>query len=140
LAGKLLSPSPHGDSAIDESFQSAVELDPLLDNPPIRPRNARLSTAAQAHQTWLHQKSSRWHSVLAGAVAGGVAISFETLSRRKVIAQQLFVRRVIHHTLWGRKLNIVFSRYSGLQGSYNAYSEKRGFRIPHGDVVVFALS
>jgi len=29
---------------------------------------------------------------------------------------------------------------SGLQGSYNAYSEKRGFRVPHGDVVVFALS
>ena len=32
------------------------------------------------------------------------------------------------------------SRYSGLQGSYNAYSDKRGFRVPHGDVVVFALS
>jgi hypothetical protein len=29
---------------------------------------------------------------------------------------------------------------SGLQGSYNAYSEKRGFRVPHGDVLVFALS
>ena len=28
----------------------------------------------------------------------------------------------------------------GLQGSYNAYSEKRGFRIPHGDVVVFVLA
>ncbi len=29
---------------------------------------------------------------------------------------------------------------SGLQGSYNAYSEKRGFRIPHGEVLVFALA
>jgi hypothetical protein len=98
LAGKPLSPSPHDGSAIDESFQPAAEPDPLFDNPPIRPRNARLSTAAQAHQTWLRKKSARWHSVLAGAVAGGVAISFETPSRWKIIAQQLFVRRVIHHT------------------------------------------
>lgn len=29
---------------------------------------------------------------------------------------------------------------SGLQGSYNAYSEKRGFHIPHGDVIVFVLA
>lgn len=29
---------------------------------------------------------------------------------------------------------------SGLQGSYNAYSEKRGFRIPYGEVLVFALA
>ena len=29
---------------------------------------------------------------------------------------------------------------SGLQGSYNAYSEKRGFHIPHGDVLVFSLA
>jgi len=57
---------------------------------------------------------------VAGAVAGGIAISLENPSRRKVIAQQLFVR--------------------GLQGSYNAYSEKRGFRVPHGDVLVFALA
>jgi hypothetical protein len=57
---------------------------------------------------------------VAGAVAGGVSISLESPSRRKVIAQQLFVR--------------------GLQGSYNAYSEKRGFRVPHGDVLVFVLA
>ena len=127
LAGKLLPPSPHDGSAIDESFQSPVESDPLLDNPPIRSRNARLSTTAQAHQTWLRQRSARWHSVVAGAVAGGVAISFETLSRRKIIAQQLFVRRVIHHTTWSRKLTTVFSQYSGVQRSCNAYSEKCGF-------------
>ena len=38
------------------------------------------------------------------------------------------------------KLKTQRLRYSGLQGSYNAYSEKRGFRVPHGDVLVFALS
>ena len=27
-----------------------------------------------------------------------------------------------------------------MQGSYNAYSEKRGFHIPHGEVMVFALA
>ncbi|KAH9987788.1 hypothetical protein BJV77DRAFT_1024182, partial [Russula vinacea] len=78
-----------------------------------------VSFAAQAHQTWLLKRSARWHSIVAGAVAGGVAISFESLSRRKVIAQQYLF---------------------GLQGSYNAYSEKRGFRVPHGDVLVFVFS
>jgi hypothetical protein len=68
----------------------------------------------------VRKKTRRWHSVLAGAVAGAVAISFEKRSRQVVIAQQLFVR--------------------GLQGSYNAFSEKRGFRIPHGEVLVFALA
>jgi hypothetical protein len=140
LAGKLLPPTPHDDSAIDESFQFPVESDPLLDNPPIRSRNARLSTTAQAHQTWLRQRSARWHSVVAGAVAGGVAISFETLLRQKIIMQQLFIWQVIHHTTWSRKLNTVFSQYSSLQGSYNAYSEKCRFHVPHGDIVVFALS
>jgi hypothetical protein len=53
---------------------------------------ARLSSAAQAHQTWLHMRSARWHSIVAGALAGAVAISFENRPRRKVIAQQLFVR------------------------------------------------
>jgi hypothetical protein len=77
----------------------------LLENPPIRSRRARLSSTAQAHQTWLRQRSARWHSVVAGAVAGGVAISFERLSRQKVIAQQLFVRRVIRHASRSWKLN-----------------------------------
>lgn len=57
-------------------------------------RTARLSSAAKAHRAWLRRRSARWHSIVAGAVAGGVAISFESFSRRKVIAQQLFVRRV----------------------------------------------
>ncbi|KAH9985217.1 hypothetical protein BJV74DRAFT_886347 [Russula compacta] len=83
-------------------------------------REARLSSSAQVHQSWVRKKTRRWHSVLAGAVAGAVAVSFEKRSRQKIISQQLFVR--------------------GLQGSYNAYSEKHGFRIPHGEVLVFALA
>ncbi|KAH9009151.1 hypothetical protein EDB85DRAFT_1903359 [Lactarius pseudohatsudake] len=59
-----------------------------------------------------------------GFAEGGIAISFENPSRRNSIAQQLFIRQVP----------------LGLQGSYNAYSEKHGFRVPHGDVLVFALS
>jgi len=83
-------------------------------------REARLSPSAQVHQSWVRKKTRRWHSVLAGAVAGAVAISFEKRSRRRIFGQQLFVR--------------------GLQGSYNSYSEKSGFCIPHGEVVAFALA
>ncbi|KAI0306867.1 hypothetical protein B0F90DRAFT_1807613 [Multifurca ochricompacta] len=83
-------------------------------------REARLSSSARVHQIWMRKKTRRWHSVFAGAVAGAIAISFEKSSRQIVIAQQLFVR--------------------GLQGSYNAYSERHGLRIPHGEVLVFALA
>ncbi|KAJ3555565.1 hypothetical protein NP233_g12179 [Leucocoprinus birnbaumii] len=62
----------------------------------------------------------RWHAALAGAVAGGLAISWEKRSRRGLIAQQLFVR--------------------GLQGSYNSYTTRKGIRVPHGDVLVFTLA
>ena len=57
-------------------------------------REARLSSSAQVHQIWARRKTRRWHSVLAGAIAGVIAISFEKRSRRNVIAQQLFVRHV----------------------------------------------
>ena len=57
-------------------------------------REARLSSSAQVHQSWVLRKTRRWHSVLAGAIAGVVAISFEKRSRQSVIAQQLFVRYV----------------------------------------------
>jgi hypothetical protein len=83
------SPSQFGGSATCNS-----EPDPPEDGIVVGKRTARLSSAAQAHQTWLRKRSARWHSIVAGAVAGGVAISFESLSRRKVIAQQLFVRQV----------------------------------------------
>jgi hypothetical protein len=90
------SPSP---SQFGGSETSSSEFDPPQDNILIRKRTARLSSAAQAHQTWLRKRSARWHSIVAGAVAGGVAISFESLSRRKVIAQQLFVRRVTRYPI-----------------------------------------
>lgn len=121
LTKKLCSSSDFdaADSAVDDSsplmYDSPIEITPAKEKGKVR-----LSFVAQAHQTWLSRRSARWHSIVAGAVAGGIAISLENPSRRKVIAQQLFVR--------------------GLQGSYNAYSEKRGFRVPHGDVLVFALA
>ncbi|KAI9457944.1 hypothetical protein BJY52DRAFT_1373808 [Lactarius psammicola] len=117
---KLFSSSDfEDDPAIDDLSRLAVESDSPIDiTPAAKKKEARLSSVAQAHQTWLRRRSARWHSIVAGAIAGGIAISFEGPSRRKDIAQQLFVR----------------------QGSYNAYSEKRGFRVPHGDVLVFALS
>ncbi|KAH7905838.1 hypothetical protein BJ138DRAFT_1072359 [Hygrophoropsis aurantiaca] len=82
-------------------------------------REARLSSSAQAHQEWVRKKTRRWHAVLSGALAGGLAVMFEKRSRRIVIAQQLFVR--------------------GLQGSYNAFTTRRGWHVPHGDVLVFCL-
>ncbi|KAF8489481.1 hypothetical protein F5888DRAFT_1746487 [Russula emetica] len=114
--------SPSAPLQVNGSVTCDSEPDPERDNLLVdsEKRSARLSSAARAHQTWLRKRSARWHSIVAGAVAGGVAISFESFSRRNVIAQQLFVR--------------------GLQGSYNAYSEKRGFHVPHGDVLVFVLS
>ena len=72
----------------DGSATGDSEPDSTDDNLLVVKKTARLSSAAQAHQT----RSARWHSIVAGAIAGGVAISFESLSRRKVIAQQLFVR------------------------------------------------
>ncbi|GJE87260.1 hypothetical protein PsYK624_033430 [Phanerochaete sordida] len=84
-----------------------------------RSRNARLSTNAQAHQVWVRKKARRWYSIVAGVVAGTAGIMCEKKERRTGIAQQMFVR--------------------GLQGSYNAFSERRGISIPHGDVIVFAL-
>ena len=29
---------------------------------------------------------------------------------------------------------------SGLQGSYNAFTTKRGLYVPHGDVLIFSLA
>jgi len=100
-------------------------------------REARLSPSAQVHQSWVRKKTRRWHSVLAGAVAGAVAISFEKRSRRRIFGQQLFVRCVSFASLSNSLNNF---GVSGLQGSYNSYSEKSGFCIPHGEVVAFALA
>lgn len=59
-----------------------------------RSRHARLSMSAQAHQVWMRKKTRRWYSILAGALAGGVAILCEDKKRRTGIAQQMFVRYV----------------------------------------------
>lgn len=59
-----------------------------------RSRHARLSMSAQAHQVWVRKKTRRWYSVLAGALAGGLAILCEKRNRRTGIAQQMFVRCV----------------------------------------------
>lgn len=99
LAKRLTSASDFRDSAIDDLTSFSEERGSSPDDPPVtvKERAARLSFVAQAHQTWLRKRSARWHSIVAGAVAGGVAIAFENMSRRKVIAQQLFVRRVIQY-------------------------------------------
>jgi len=80
----------------------------------------RLSAKALEHQLWIRKKGLRRHAFIAGAIAGGVAIMFERRSQRITIAQQLFVR--------------------GLQGSYNFHAEKRGIKVPHGDVLIFTLA
>ncbi|KAF9235562.1 hypothetical protein BU15DRAFT_77880 [Melanogaster broomeanus] len=106
-------PSPFDDSE-DEESNSATSL-----QIPISERQPRLSLSAQAHQQWVHKKTRRWHAVMAGAIAGAVAVMFEKRSRRVTIAQQMFVR--------------------GLQGSYTAFTSKRGIHFPHGDVLLFCL-
>ncbi|KAL1746259.1 hypothetical protein HDZ31DRAFT_81373 [Schizophyllum fasciatum] len=83
-------------------------------------RQHRLSLSAHAQLVLTRKKTRRWHAAMAGAIAGGLAIMCENKKRRNVIAQQLFVR--------------------GLQGSYNSVSERTGFRIPHGEVILFSLS
>lgn len=85
---------------VDDSPSSSSETSPQqvpypLHVSPGDRREARLSSSAQVHQSWVRKKTRRWHSVLAGAVAGAVAISFEKRSRQTVIAQQLFVRYVL---------------------------------------------
>lgn len=82
-------------SSSDASPQQAQSLPYPLHISPGNRREARLSSSAQVHQSWVRKKTRRWHSVLAGAVAGAVAVSFEKRSRQAVIAQQLFVRCVL---------------------------------------------
>ncbi|KAI0053801.1 hypothetical protein FA95DRAFT_1481071 [Auriscalpium vulgare] len=113
---------PPSESAIADSPSPSRPGSPetLLPETPTAQRTARLSVNAQVHQRMIRKKTRRWHAVVAGATAGGLAILWEKRSRRTTIAQQLFVR--------------------GLQGSYNASSEKYGFRVPYGDVILFSLA
>ncbi|KAH8118868.1 hypothetical protein DFH11DRAFT_704915 [Phellopilus nigrolimitatus] len=113
---------PHHSSTTSSPTESAYdesELPVTMAPTASERRRGRLSFRAQAHEIWLRKQTRRWYAVVAGAVAGGVGILFEKRSRRVAIAQQLFVR--------------------GLQGSYNALSTKHNIKIPHGDVLVFAL-
>lgn len=103
----------------DEDSDSSS--DPGLMTPGLHPRRTpRLSLSAHAQMVLVRKRTSRWHSALAGAVSGGLAVLWEKQSRRTVFAQQVFVR--------------------GLQGTYNSFSDKWGFSIPYGAVIVFSLS
>ena len=57
-----------------------------------RDRRPRLSVSGMARQAWTKKRTRAWFSVVAGAIAGGVAITFEKRSRRIDIGQQMFVR------------------------------------------------
>ncbi|KAJ6525852.1 hypothetical protein B0H10DRAFT_322545 [Mycena sp. CBHHK59/15] len=115
-------------SAFEDDDEEEVELPRHVSYPNSSPstpglhrrRSARLSLSAHAQMVLVRKRTRRWHSGLAGAIAGSLAILWEKRSRRVVIAQQMFVR--------------------GLQGTYNTYSEKYGWSVPHGAVLVFALS
>ena len=88
------------DSQTSSSSPSPLQPQPLsLHISPGERREARLSSSAQIHQSWVRKKTRRWYSILAGAVAGAAAISFEKPSRQNVIAQQLFVRYVLLSSL-----------------------------------------
>ncbi|KIK70861.1 hypothetical protein GYMLUDRAFT_32929 [Collybiopsis luxurians FD-317 M1] len=112
-----------GDSIPTTVFDVSVPPTPSNAQAPLlshqRQRTERLSLSTQAQRILIRKKTKRWHAALAGAVAGGLGVLWETRGRRVTIAQQMFVR--------------------GLQGSYNLYSNRYHFNIPHGDVLVFSL-
>lgn len=79
----------------------------------------KLSKNAEAHQVMVRKKTRRWQAMLSGVIAGAVGIVFEKRSRRSGVAQQMFVR--------------------GLQGSWNSFSKRKGFSVPHGAVMIFSV-
>ncbi|KAJ7037997.1 hypothetical protein C8F04DRAFT_1035202 [Mycena alexandri] len=107
--------SPFGLEDGDESTQSSG-----IATPGLRERAPRLSLSAHAQMVLVRKRTRRWHSALAGAISGGLAVLWEKRNRQTFLAQQIFVR--------------------GLQGSYNALSEKTGLHIPHGAIIVFSLA
>jgi hypothetical protein len=57
----------------------------------------------------VRKQTRRWHAALAGAVAGGLAILWETRSRRAIIAQQMFVRCFLFSQGYSAlKMNLLF--------------------------------
>jgi hypothetical protein len=112
--------SPFTDDEEDEDIEAAAALKGNTLTVPLANRKARLSLSKEAQAVLIRKKTRKWHAALAGAVAGGLAVMWESRSRRRDIAQQMFVR--------------------GLQGSYNSFTTKRGIKVPHGDVLVFSLA
>jgi hypothetical protein len=92
------------------------ELEPTS---PTSLRRPRLALSASAQNATIRKRARRWHAALAGAVAGGAAVLCERRDRRLGIGQQLFVR--------------------GLQGSWNALAERRGWHVPHGAIWLFSI-
>ena len=85
---------PDGQAPAQDDYDDAEREAAAEQHTRSRSRHARLSMSAQAHQVWIRKKTRRWYSVLAGALAGGLAILCEKKGRRTGIAQQMFVRCV----------------------------------------------
>ncbi|KAJ7867694.1 hypothetical protein B0H14DRAFT_3084106 [Mycena olivaceomarginata] len=115
----ILIPACPSTAPSEESITSTSSPYDRLATPGLRRRAPSLSLSAHAQMIIVRKRTRRWESALAGAISG-LAIFWEKRSRRVVIAQQLFVR--------------------GLQGSYNSYSERSGFSIPYGAVIVFSIA
>ncbi|TFK28921.1 hypothetical protein FA15DRAFT_664558 [Coprinopsis marcescibilis] len=83
-------------------------------------KKPKLGLTARAQLVFLRKPVRRWNAAMAGLIAGALAIMWEKRTRQGVISQQMFVR--------------------GLQGTYNAFAARKGFKIPLGDVLVFVLA
>lgn len=84
-------------------------------------RAERLSLSHRASMVLVRKKTRRWHAAVAGLIAGAAGIVCEgSKGRRVMIGQQMFVR--------------------GLQGVWNAGSEKYGIEVPYGSVIVFSMA
>lgn len=136
----LLPPAPRHRSAVSptSSPTSPGDIQFPVHMAPTRSerRRGRLSFRAQAREIWMQRQTRWWYSAVAGAIAGGVSISFEGRGRGMVIAQQMFVR-------WAASVLFCVGRLTmgdrGLQGTYNAFSTKHNVKVPNGDVLVFSL-
>jgi hypothetical protein len=108
----FMSPPPHklsSEPVFDENYSSESSMShagmsnidvegsshATSQRPAYRERRAqRLSLSASAMKEYgmIRKRTRRWHAVVAGALAGGLAVMFEKRGRRLTIAQQLFVR------------------------------------------------
>jgi hypothetical protein len=114
--------------SVDDDEDSEAHQPPLM----FSARRPGLALSAQAHQVCT-EKTRRWHSMLAGALSGGLVL-FEKQLRRVVIANNSLFGTLMMKQCFTYKL---LSR--GLQGSYNAFTSKHGFHLPNGELLVFCL-